>query len=86
MKVFPVLLVVALVTAVCTSEFGSAVAQNADSRQIVMADTQLEHVSAVPGSHRYNELYRIRTDDRFRTIYIYCNSSSCYKVYANSNT
>ncbi|WP_221799014.1 hypothetical protein [Oceanobacter mangrovi] len=40
----------------------------------IMDATQMEY------SPEFTDLYLIETADRFRSIQIYCNASSCYKV------
>lgn len=50
----------------------------------VLAGSSIQSASYLDLTRGANELYRIRTDDGFRLIYIHCSARSCYKVYGSS--
>lgn len=56
----------------------------AGSPDAVMAENVILDATSMDQIQRHDELYRIRTENGSRLIFIHCSSRSCLKVYGSS--
>lgn len=78
------LVVVALMTGLVCGSVSDCLEPATGRSGEVLAGSSIQSASYLDLTRGANELYRIRTDDGFRLIYIHCSARSCYKVYGSS--
>jgi hypothetical protein len=75
---------VILTCLVLVSEVFQPIQSAAGSVDAVIAENIIRDATSMDQIQRHDELYRIRTEDGSRLIYIHCSSRSCSKVYGSS--